>query len=391
MKIILKYPAFYLLIFFLLLLFFSPPNSYGAVYGVTCFDGSNHPPGFDCSSLIRGGSSGSSGGSTYQEPSYDWREQERLRKEIERQNQLRRQLQEAEKEAIQREKIAKEKFNIEKNKAVNSLKGTSSGTLQIKGSDLRTTFGIKTSPDVELKTPGGETRRITSAWKQLHCGAYISGFVIKKVTPKNNEGIDIEEVRYLTDQANKALSGSHTGVQCPTAPVPPKPYGKVALGSDSKLVRFYKKLLLKTEIEAQKVWKFEKEIWKIKANNKKVYREEAEKKQEVTKLKEEIKELEKTTPTRALKRIEKDVKEPEPKKKDTEAEEALEKKKRALKAALAALEKAKQAMAGVDKHISEAEKQRSNAKKKLSGYEEMFNKVKKEPALAKGYLGKMQK
>lgn len=144
---------------FILLILFIPSQLYGEVYGVTCFDGSHHKPGFDCRDLLQGDSTTGSGGHNNAGPTYDPQQQNRYQQEIERQHRLRRQLQEAEEEARRREKEAQGKFLREKNKALNSIKGVSSGTLRIKGSNINKTLYSRGTPDVSLKTSGRDSRR----------------------------------------------------------------------------------------------------------------------------------------------------------------------------------------------------------------------------------------
>jgi hypothetical protein len=384
-----KLSVFYSL---MLLILFIPSQLYGEVYGVTCFDGSHHPPGFDCRDLLQGGSTSGSGANSNDERTYDRQQQDRYQQEIERQHRLRRQLQEAEEEASRREEEAKEKFLREKNEALNSIKGVSSGILQIKGSNINKTLDYRGAPDISLKTSGRDSRRIPTAWKQLHCGSSISGYAMEKANPKNGEGIDIDEVRYLTGQADKALSGAKLGVECPQTPVPPEPYGKVKVGSDSDLVKFYRKLLIETERGASKVWQAEREIWKSRLKKRTAVNGLQKAELEVARLEKKITELEEPLPTATPtqdKLDKKEAKKPHDQKRATKAREIFENKKRALAKAMAALKKAKQAMSNLDKTIESAEKQKNEAQAKLGQHEEMFNRVKAEPALAQSYIGKM--
>lgn len=56
---------------------------------------------------------------------------------------------------------------------------------------------------------------------------------------------------------------------------------------------------------------------------------------------------------------------------------------------MAALKKAKQAMSNLDKTIESVEKQKTEAQAQLGRHEEMFNRVKAEPALVRSYMSKM--
>jgi len=314
------------------------------------------------------------------------RKEEQERKEAEERKQ--RQLQEAAEEQNRREQEAARKFSEDKEQTLKNLKG-GSDTLTIKGgTDV---FELKGNPDVEMKLPGAERPAVTSAWKQLHCSAYISGFAFKAaVGVANNKGTDIrdpdwDEIHYLAGEANKALSGEPMGVQCPEAPQPPKPYSQVKLGPDSTVVKFYRILLRATQQQSARADKAEKKIRDATAK-KQAARVEVEKKEkEVVKLQEEIK---------------KEDKEPlapntENEMKEKDAQVKNEEKRRALADALAALSASKQAKEKVDKlsdeAITSATKEKTEAQALLGQFEKLFNQVQADPSKASEYLNMIQK
>lgn len=316
------------------------------------------------------------------------REERKLREEAERR---RRMLQEAEEAAKRREEEAIKRFNMEKERTIKSLKGASAGPLELKGATKVTPFGIKGTPDEELELKSIsrkdiELRAISTEWKQHYCGRWITGYTF----PAAQKG-DVEEVRFLGTQAIKAFRGGPLELQCEAQPAP-KIYEGVVIGPDSTVEKFYMKILRMTEKEAVRMMEAEKQIWKVRTKKQKANNEVAEKQQEVNKIKEKIKQLKKaTTPPAAESEEKKAAEAPEPKKKDTKAEEKLKEKKHALEAALAALKMAQKAEADVDETIAKAEKERSEAQNNLKEYEDMFNMVEKEPALAESYLGKIGK
>ena len=331
---------------------------------------------------IPGASKGKSKGGT-QGPVIDWQEEKRRHDELRRQQEAeerRRQLEEAERKAKQRAQEAAEKFAIEKRDALNSLKGTGPGTLQIKGSEMRKPFGIQASPDVELKISGKDSGSITKEWKQHYCGRWVIGYIF----PAAKKG-DVDEVRFLGTQALKSFRGGPLELQCPETQPPPQIYEGVVIGPDSPVEKFYMKILRLSEKEAVRLMEAEKQIWKVRAKKQKVQKEIADDQNKVNKIKEEIKELKRATAPPAAEGEEKKVAK-EPEKKDMKAKAQIEEKKRALEAALAALKRAQKAEADVDKTVAKAEKERSDAQKNIKEYEDMFNKVKKKPALAKSYM-----
>ncbi len=282
----------------------------------------------------------------------------------------------AEEEDRRKEEAAR-KFDEDKEQALRNLKG-GSGTLTTKGgTDV---FGVKGSPDAELKLRSAEKPAPTSAWKQLHCGVYISGFAFKAAATKRGANIknpDWDEVHYLAGEANKALSGEPTGVQCPEAPEPTKPYGRVNLGPDSTVVKFYKILLRATDEQSLRANKAEKRIGEATAKKQEAKAEVEKREKEVARLKEEIKEPPKT--------------EQGPK----NAELAKEKDRSALEEARRALEESRRAKERVDKlydeMITSATKEKTEAQALLGQFEKLFNQVQADPSKASDFLRMIQK
>ena len=364
----------------------------GQCVTITCFDGSVHDCDFDCRTLIPSSGSGEKKSTPSYDttPDYDWeadraarRQAERRRREAERKMRLKEDKEDAEREDSRRKEEAQKKFLNEKARALDSMKGARSDELELKGGTPF--FGVKDSPGDTLKTLGPVKGRMTTAWKQLHCGSSISGFAIEAATKG-----DIEEVRFLGAQALNALIGAPIRVECPKVQPPPKPYGQKTLNSSSPEVKFYRALLNATEEEATRIDEAEKKILKATIKKNKAKSEITTKKREVSRLKGEIEELKKTLqqPKVGKKEATEQVSE------DQEVEEkksAMAAAKAAMAAALAALEAAEGVEAEVDGVIRSAEKDKSGANAKLGQYEKIFNDVQTDPEMASELLDKIGK
>jgi len=146
------------------------------------------------------------------------------------QEEQRRQAEEQQRQAAaRRQQEQQQQFDADKQKALQSLKGvTPGGELSLKGADtIKDTstnfFGLKGGVgDTGIKNvkPEKHARDVSTAWKQLHCSAEIAGYAIAAA----RKG-DMNEVRYLADEATRALNGAALGVQCAPAPPPPKLHG----------------------------------------------------------------------------------------------------------------------------------------------------------------------
>ena len=319
-------------------------------------------------------------------------EQEHHRREEEQKAQM---LKEAEaKEEARRlaeeARIARIKFEKDKEEVLNNFKGVNAGTLTLKG--RKNTLGLKrnANPDVILKLPGKDTKRITTAWKQLYHGAWISGFAFKAA----KKG-DWQETAYLAGQAAKAMNGRKIAVQCPEVPAPTKPYAQLNLGRDSKVTQFYQTLLRSTEEQSRQVESAQKQIREATVKQQMAQEEVTEKKQEVTRLKEEIEQAA-LAQGPETKTEDKEVEEKTgPENENTKAE-LEEKKRRAIKEAKAALKKSigaldniKNVLDDINKTISSAEKQMADAQSKIGRYENMYNEVQTDPTRASEFLSKL--
>lgn len=98
----------------------------GQVYGVTCFDGSNHPPGFDCRTLVKErvpDNAGTTAPANDRQSEQRRQEQERLRQERERKQ---RELNEAEEIARKQEAARRKQFEEGKQNALKLFKSSAS-------------------------------------------------------------------------------------------------------------------------------------------------------------------------------------------------------------------------------------------------------------------------
>ena len=179
-------------------------------------------------------------------------EEERRHREAEAQH--RKEVEEANRRASEEAGL---EFENDKQEALNSLKGITGGELQIKGGTAF--FGIKGNPDiVTLKTAGPATSVMPTAWKQLNAAATLAGSALAKL-PQNGADIreaDIEEVRYLCNQASKALAGERLNVVVPDAPAMPK--RSTAL--QPALTEFYRNAIRATDQQAARIQKANNQI-----------------------------------------------------------------------------------------------------------------------------------
>lgn len=193
--------------------------------------------------------SGSRDSRSYSPPTYDFarEEAERRRRQEEQERQ--------EREEAEKKRQQQEQFIRERDKAAASLKG--GGTR---------TFGIKGTPEGDLQiksaTPSKERREISTAWKQIYCAASIS---LSAIDAARKDPPDIEEVRYLGEEAVKALSGDRMGVACPDKiPAPPESYEKEKL-DNSALLKFYSSLMQAAATQAQQIVDLNRQISDLKS------------------------------------------------------------------------------------------------------------------------------
>ncbi len=364
----------------------------GKVYGCSCYCNKNLPcdeiTDLKCMQLCGDApSSGSSGNVIRRVPDRTRQKtEERLRRQREQRKRLLEKLRKAEEEDRRRKEEARKQFLKQNREVVNSLKGLEGGTLNIKGGKIRKTLGIKTSADVTLKTGGKRTGSVASAWKQLYCGADISGFAIRKANPRDGRSIDIEEIRYLTDQANKAFSGEELEVKCSKVPARTAAYSQVKIGQNSPLVRFYRRLLAANMQEASEAWDVSEKVRIVRKKKKKAD-------ENIRRLKAKIERLELKAGTDKPKTGKPEVEKTKDKPRSSTSgsnDAGKEKKDDSLSTliakARAALKASKKVSAEASETIASAEAARSKSRKSLKKYEGIFNKVEKKPTLAGDFI-----
>lgn len=172
-------------------------------------------------------------------------------------NEDKRRLEQERREAEERrrqeeERHRQEAFMQARDEAVQLLKGVSAGGVGLKDAHTNTpVFGLKgvDFADSTIKAIGPERHPRdlagpNAAWKQLHCSASIFGYGIAAAKRATNQA-DLEEVKYLGDEALSALTGNPIGVECP--PVPPLDNPKeLSFAPTSPLVRLYTGLVIAT-------------------------------------------------------------------------------------------------------------------------------------------------
>jgi len=197
--------------------------------------------------------------------------------EVERQRRKDLELHRKEEERLAQERAAaiekqkKEQFDRDKAEALKSMKGVSSNEVGLKGvgnvkDDSTGFFGLKGVGDTGIKRikpekikPEKNVRDVSTAWNQLHCAGYITGYALSAA-----EKGDVDEVRYLAGEAIHALNGEQKGVECATAPPPPAIYGKSTVGHEA-LVSFYKDVLDKSVRDAEKINSANQRLPQLKA------------------------------------------------------------------------------------------------------------------------------
>lgn len=178
-----------------------------------------------------GGSSGGSDGSYYSGPSEAEIQAQRAKEEaehrlieLERQQQLEEQREAAERAAAELE------WKAGVADAASHLKGVSADNMGLKGVDS-STFGLKgVSPDeaagnpeygIKARSPDSDNRDVSTAWKQLHCSAELANYAVEdvhKIATGEADARELDEVKYMANEAMEALHGNPIGVQCSSAP-----------------------------------------------------------------------------------------------------------------------------------------------------------------------------
>ena len=209
----------------------------------------------------------SSSPSTPSPPAYDYeaerRRQEQEAEERRRQDEARRQ---REAEEARRQQV---EFERQKEEALKQLRGISRGAetikdqspkaLGLKGGDTFRDTGIKTT------SPGKHSPERSGfvAWKQVHCAAAMVGYALK-AAGIGGGSFDIEEVKAMAAESQKALNGETMGVECPKAPDPPKPQSQAGFPS-SGVREFYQTLLPAIVQKAEKIHEAKEKLKALEA------------------------------------------------------------------------------------------------------------------------------
>jgi hypothetical protein len=145
--------------------------------------------------------------------------------------------------------------------AIASLKGTFTGNQGLKGGHNTAFFGLKgtSSEDaakvIKTEVPDRSARDVSTAWQQVHCAAELTDYAIqkaRKLASDNPDSRDLDEVRYLAQEAGNALHGNAIGVQCSSAP-----RLKFTKTPDrAQLATTYEDLLSRTVKDAQTLYEY---------------------------------------------------------------------------------------------------------------------------------------
>lgn len=233
---------------FMLLLLFIPTQGYSEVYGVTCFDGSHHPPGFDCRKLLQGGSGTGSGGSTgstgfipaqqllmqsvqkilgdilrgSSQQDESIRQEELRRRQIEMER-LRKRMQEEMEYRRWREDQKRKEFQKSKERMLGLIGGSGTETLkpreigslpQLEVHEVKDTFGVKTLKprDLSPSTEIAKTYVDSSPSFKRNCTSYL----MQKAKEASAAG-RFEDAAYLSNEAANLMNGvtNSPDVVCP--------------------------------------------------------------------------------------------------------------------------------------------------------------------------------
>ena len=194
-------------------------------------------------------------------------ELERARKALEEQ------LARREREREELERKAREDFDRERNTAYSLLKGPKPTEIfGLKGAGDPAKLGIK---DIG---PAHARRDVSTQWKRLHCGAYLS----TKAKAAAQAG-DEEGAAYLSEQAAQAMAGGTLGVRCPEAPAPPT-ISTAAVPSETPQAQFYTALMHSVKGDLDQLATSNEQIQELKAKREEAARKVQEKQQEVARL-----------------------------------------------------------------------------------------------------------
>ncbi|MFT7637087.1 MAG: hypothetical protein ACI9Y8_000859 [Candidatus Omnitrophota bacterium] len=278
-------------------------------------------------------------------------------------------------------------FEENKSQALGHLKGIAGESLSFKtgvGSQFKlksnwkeeSVFKLKSLPTASAKN---STQISEKVWKQLGCGASISASAMKAAMPEDGSPIDIEEVKFLGEQAIKSLVGEALRVQCPETKSPSKPYGQIELSDSAPLVLFYKALHKSTQEQVQNIEHANLELnkyAKVKRTNH----------IEVDVLEKKIKQIKNQKDVRPNRGLGANDLKSVTSKKTIDSNEPT-----ALALAIAALEKAQKAEAEAANKIESIMRKRAQALKKLTNNKQLFYKIEAAPNEAKELLNEFNK
>jgi hypothetical protein len=221
--------------------------------GECCCDASGHV--VRCSARSSG-SSGSS--SSYSGPSAAEIEAERAREaERKRLADLQEQQEQQRLRDEARKKQEEEDWKNGVKAAAASLKGVSPDNMQLKGENSAS-FGLKgvssadASTQIKLHTPGGARGDVSTAWQQLHCSAEIMSYAVadvQKIANGEADARELDEVKYLANEASNALHGNAPRVACSTAPS----ISFTRAPDPAKLASVYEGLITRTVNDAENI------------------------------------------------------------------------------------------------------------------------------------------
>lgn len=170
-------------------------------------------------------------------------------------------------EREQREREARIRFEAGKRETLKTLKGVQEGPLGMKGRGSQIELGIKS-----IK-PDQQTRKVDTAWEQLHCGAFLS--LKAAAALKRN---DFEDAHYLGEQAAQAMAGGKVGVACPDAPARPN------FTTPTPVDRLYPLLITRTKEAAARITTANQRIPELQQQAQTLDRQIQEKQEELQRL-----------------------------------------------------------------------------------------------------------
>ena len=220
--------------------------------------------------------------------------------------------------------------------------------------------GERSDRGTEDLGPEYDVRDVSAAWKQLHCGVWLS----LKAAANALRG-DFDVALYLNEQATQAITGGPLGVHCPD-PLP-QPEGSVQkdTGPPAPQTQLYKILLNSTIEETGRLINAQQSILELTETKKKADREVAEKR-----LKLELIKLKLVDP--------KSPEEVKQKKEDSEAEKLLREAEEVSK-------KAEEDRQEVVKDLAEAKLEKQRAEEGIGRNRAVFEEVETNPEGAPEY------